>query len=447
MTLRSTLLAALVAAVPVIAPASALDVQKVVSPGGVEAWLVEDATNPIVAVNVMFRGGAALDPEDRPGAARFLAAMLDEGAGDLDSRAFQTRLEDLSIELSFGANRESLTASARTLSETLEETFRLMGLALSQPRFDDAPLERIRGQLTARLRADEADQEQMAARLLREVAFPDHPYGRAVDGAVESAAAMTADDLRAAHARGIARDRLIVSVAGDVSAEMLAPMLDLAFAGTPARAAVDWRVAEASPEGLGRILAVDYDAPQTRAFFMQPGPARDDPDWFALALVNHVLGGGGFASRLVDEVREARGLAYSVYSALAPRQAAPIWFGGFATANERFEEAWNVVRAEWRRMAEDGPTDSELADAKAYLIGSFALRFTSTRSIAGVLTAMQRDGLALDYAERRAALINAVTIEDARRVAARWLDPDRLLLSVAGRPDGPPEARIPASDG
>ncbi len=418
-----------------LVPARAIEIQRVVSPGGVEAWLVEDHTNPIIAVRFAFDGGAALDPEGREGLAEMVSSLLDEGAGDLDSQAFQRRLEDLAVRLRFDAGRDTFGGHLRTLTRNRDAAFDLLRLALTAPRFDDEPVARIRNQILAGLRRDLENPNTIASRTLLRALFPDHPYGRPVGGTSESISAITTGGLRRFVGRRLARANLAIGVVGDITPEVLARLLDSAFGGLPERAAAG-RVAETKPASSNETIVVTKPVPQSAIVFGQEGIKRDDPDFYAAYVMNHVLGGGGFTSRLYGEVREKRGLAYSVYSSLYPLDHAALIVGGAGTANARVAETLSVVREEWRRLASGGLTEKELADAKTYLTGSFPLRFTSSGRIASMLVGMQRDNLGIDYLERRNSYIEAVTLDDVNRVARRILRADRLIVVVVGEPDG-----------
>lgn len=426
---------------------AAVDVQELVSPGGVKAWLVEDRSIPLISVSIGFRGGAALDPPGKGGLARFVSALLDEGAGDLDSRAFQQRLNDLAIELRFDTGIDEFTGSLRALTERRDEAFDLLRLALTAPRFDVEPVERIRGQLLAILADEATDPRSIADRILWNQAFPTHPYGRASNGTRDSIAAISRDDLKSFVTGRLARDNLVIGVVGDITAAELLPLLDRTFGGLPARSA-EVTVAEAGQKDSGSIVVADRDVPQSVVLFSQPGIKRDDPDFFAVYVVNHILGGGGFSSRLTNEIREKRGLAYSVGTDVVPLEHAGLIAGSFATKNESAGEAIAILKSEWARMREEGPTAKELEDAKLYLTGSYPLRFTSTGAIADGLMGIQIEGFDKDYFNQRNGYINAVTLEDARRVAREILDPDKLSIVVVGRPASVTATRdAPALDG
>ncbi|MCH7793844.1 MAG: insulinase family protein [Proteobacteria bacterium] len=416
-------------------PAAAIEVQRVVSPGGIEAWLVEDHSNPIISLDMTFRGGAALDPVGKEGLANLVSGLIDEGAGDLDSQAFQGRLQDLSIGLSFSTGLDTFSGDLKTLTENRDTAFELLRLALNEARFDEEPIARIRSQILAGLARDSENPRVIVRRTLNKVLFPEHAYGRPVSGTTESVTGLTVKDLRRFTAERFARDVLVVGVVGDITAKDLARLLDETFLGLPATAApVD--LTDTTPSGKGGVVVVEKDLPQSVVVFGHEGIERADPDYYTAYVVNYILGGGGFSSRLYKEIREKRGLAYSVYAYLNPLDRAALVVGGVATQNERVSESLDLIRAEWRRMAEDGPSEEELRDAKIYLTGSFPLRFSSSGRISGMLIGMQLNYLGIDYLDRRNALIEAVTLDDARRVARRLYDADKLTVIVVGRPEG-----------
>jgi len=430
-----TVILLLVAVVLAGSPARAIEVKRVVSPAGIEAWLVEDHSVPVLSLVASFPSGAALDPTGKEGRASLVSSLLDEGAGDLDSKAFQEKLADISAHLRFSASRDRFDARLRTLSAKRDAAFDLLRLALTAPRFDSKPVARIRAQTIAGLRADLQDPDTIAGRAWFRTVFPAHPYGRPVDGTVKSVSAITVADLRDFVTGYMARAGLKIGVAGDIAPDELARRLDQIFGALPARGRPD-NVSSAQPASPGKRVVIKRNVPQSVVVFGQAGIARDDPDWYAAYVMNRILGDGGFASRLTEEVREKRGLAYSVYSYLSPLRHAALMMGGVATANARVGESLNVIRAEWKRMRDGGVTAKELADAKTYINGSFPLRLDSSRRIARLLVAMQIHNLGIDYVERRPSLIDAVSREDIARVARRLLKPDALTVVVVGKPNG-----------
>jgi len=416
-------------------PAAAVEVEQVVSPGGIEAWLVRETSVPIVSMSFAFRGGAGLDPKGKEGLARLLSGLLDEGAGDKPSRAFQEHLEDHAINMSFNANLDQFSGSLVTLASEAEVAFDALGSALASPRFDADAVERVREQVIAGLARNLKNPDRIARRLLSETLFPDHVYGRPVGGTPDSVAAIEIADLRRMVAERLARDVLFIGVAGDIEPEALGTLLDRAFGALP-EAAVVAEVAETTPQGAGALLIDRQPVPQSVVVFAKEGLKRDHPDFYIAYVMNHILGGGGFDSRLTEEIRVKRGLAYGVYSYLSPMDHAALVAGGAATQNARVGETLALIEAEIGRMRDEGVTEAELDEAKTYLTGSFPLRFDSNGRVADMMVGMQMADLGIDYIERRNGLIEAVTLEDVRRVAAEWLDPDALTVVIVGDPKG-----------
>lgn len=420
-------------------PAGAVEIQHVISPGGIEAWLVEQHTIPLVAMDFAFRGGAKLDPDDKTGLSRLAAATIDEGAGDLDSQAFQKRLEELAVRLRFEADHDAFRGSLQTLTENTGEAFRLTRLALTAPRFDTEPVTRIKAQLLANLKEAEEDPDAIASKAWFAAAFPGHPYGRPVEGEAGHISRISAEDLRQFTLRQFARDRLVIAVVGDIDAVQLGQMLDATFGVLPASSSAP--VPAPVIPAVKQSLLIQRNIPQTVMMFGLPGLLRKDPDFIPAFVMNYILGGGGFNSRLTVEIREKRGLAYSVYTQLAPLEQAGLFIGGVATQNERANETVALLRQEMGRMRNEGVSAEELENARTYLIGSFPLRFDSNSKIAEQLLAYQLENLGIDYMERRNDLMRAVTLEDVNRVAKRLLDPENLLLVSVGQPNGASPAK------
>lgn len=415
------------------APAAS-KIEAIVSPGGIKAWLVREPAVPMVALDYAFTGGANADPADKPGVANMVGSAIDEGAGDLDAQAFQERMEDKAIQLGFTAGRDQFRGSLRALTANLDDAVALLRLALTAPRFDAEPVERIRDQMLSALRRATTSPNDIANRRWWATAFPGHPYGQPSNGTPESLAAITPDDLKAYVRNVFARDTLTVAIVGDIDAAGAGKLIDSVFGGLPAKANLA-PVPAAVMQGLGERIVVDLDVPQTVINFGSPGLARNDPDFFTAYVVNHVFGVGSHTSRLYNEVREKRGLAYSIRTALIWMNHANVLSGGTATQSARAGETLSIIEREAKRMAEEGPTQEELDKAKAYLKGSYALGFDTSTKIAGQLVQIQLDKLGIDHPERRNALLDAVTLADAKRVAKRLLDTKTLTL-VVGRAQG-----------
>ena len=434
--LRAALAAVIVAAALVFAPApaSAVKIDVVKSPGGIEAWLVQDATVPLVAISFAFRGGTSQDPADKPGVANMMSALLDEGAGPYDSRAFHQKLDEKAVEFRFTAGRDYFRGSLRVLKEHRDGAFELLRLMLNEPRFNPPEVERIRRQLHSALLRDTNQPGDIASRAWWSTAFPDHPYGRPVKGMPDSVNAITIDDLKAYRQRVLARDGLKVALIGDITPEAAGKLLDQVFGGLAVKGDLK-PVPDIAMHGIGQRIVREVDVPQASVVFGGAGIPRKDPDFIAAYVVNHILGGGSFSSRLYNEVREKRGLAYSVHESLVWLRHSAFVIGGTATRADRTADALGIIEDEIKRMREEGPSADELAKAKSFLKGSYALNFDTSTKIIGQLVQMQVDDLGIDYVNERNRLIEAVTIEDAKRAAHR-LYKGGILVTVAGRPNG-----------
>ena len=426
--LAATFLLFLVAVVP----GYAVEIQEVVSPKGIRAWLVQDDFVPLVSMRFAFKGGSAQDPKGKDGLANLMTGLFDEGAGDLDSNSFQDKLDDVGAEMSFNADDDSITGSMRMLSDKRDEAVELLTLAVNNPRFDQAPIDRIRQQVIAGIKASERNPNTIAGRKFAEALYGDHPYGRQSEGTEQSLTSITHDDLAAFHKRNFARDNLIVGVVGSISPEELKPLLDKVFGDLPEKA----QLATVSDAKLafGKTTQVDYALPQTSISMVYPGVRRKDPDFFAAYIMNHILGGGTFSSRIYNEVREKRGLAYSAGSNLANRDHMAALMISTATRADRASETLQILKAEVAKMAKDGPKKEELAEAKKYLVGSYAVNnLDSSSAVASTLVGLQDENLGRDYIDKRADLINAVTLDEVKAAARKLLLTDPAILIV-----GPP---------
>lgn len=420
-------------AVAFVHPAHAMKIQEVKSKGGIEAWLVEEHSVPLIAMRFAFRGGSSQDPEGKGGLANFMSAMLDEGAGDLSASQFQERQEELAMRMSYSDSRDAFFGTFETLTENRAESVKLLRLALTKPRFDADAVERIKKQLLANLVYAARSPEKVASKNWYASAFPKHPYGRPSEGTKETISGITGSDLEAFRKRNFARSNLKVSVVGDIDAETLGGMLDEIFGDLPDKADLA-DVAQTAPVAGGLEQVTEMAVPQSVAVFGLPSVKRKHPDFMTAFVLNHILGGGGFASQLMEEVREKRGLAYSVYSYLLPEDHASTLVGSVATKNESIAESLTVIRDVLKHIASNGPTQEELDNAKKYLVGSYALRFDTSSKIASQLLGLQLEDFGPDYIEKRNGLIEAVTLADIKRVAAAQLDPSQLIVTIVGQP-------------
>ncbi|MGV6890243.1 M16 family metallopeptidase [Rhodophyticola sp. SM2404] len=427
----STIAAAMMLALPAAAD---IDIQEITSPQGTSAWLVEDHTIPFVALDIRFQGGTSIDPEGKRGAVYFMTGLLEEGAGDLDAQAYAQQAEALAAQISFSSYRDSVAISAQFLSQNRDEAADLLRDALVSPRFDESAIERVRTQILSIIESHQQDPDELGAQAFNAQAYGNHPYASPEQGTLETITTMTRDNLVAAHRAALTRDRVFIGAAGDITAEELGVLIDRLIGDLPAEGPALPGPAEYALEG--GITVVDYPTPQSVTIFGHEGIERTDEDFFPAFVLNQILGGGGFQSRLMNEVRVNRGLTYGIYSYLSLADWQPMLLGQFSSSNNLVAEAIEVTRSIWQDMAENGVTEEELEAAKLYMTGAYPLRFDGNGTIAGILAGMQQDGMPTEYINTRNDRVNAVTMEDIRRVAARLLQPDGLRFVVVGQPEG-----------
>ncbi|WP_170549861.1 M16 family metallopeptidase [Ruegeria atlantica] len=426
--------ATLIAVVIALPAWAEIEIEEVTSPGGITAWLVEDHSIPFTALELRFRGGTSLDEPGKRGATYLMSGLIEEGAGDMDARTYARELESLAASFRYNASDDSVSISAQFLTENRGEVIDLLRTTIHEPRFDEDAVERVKAQILSGLRSDQTDPNDIAGRNFAQMAYGDHPYGSEGKGTIESVSALSRDDVVTAYDNVFAKDRLYVGAVGDITADELGALLDTLLADLPeAGKPIPGRADVDIPGG---VSVVEFDTPQSVALFGHAGIDRDDPDFFAAFVLNHILGGGGFESRLMQEVREKRGLTYGVATYLVPKDLASVYLGSVSSANDRIAEAVEVIRDQWARAATEGVTQKELDDAKTYLTGAYPLRFDGNGPIAGIMVGMQMENLPIDYIATRNDKVNAVTLDEVNRVASELLDPQGLHFTVVGKPEG-----------
>ena len=414
--------------------AAEVDIQEIVSPGGINAWLVQEESIPFVALEIRFKGGTSLDEPGKRGAVNLMTALLEEGAGDIDAREFARRSEELAASYAFGAGADFLRVSARFLSENQDHAIELLRMALREPRFEEPAIERVRAQVITSINASAKSPNSIAGNTFYAEAYGVHPYGTNDSGSLESVAGLRRADLVEAYRSAFSRDRLFVAAAGDISAQELGNILDNLFAGLPEKGP---NLPDQTINKLGTgVRVVEFETPQSVAIFGHQGIDRHDDDFFAAFILNHILGGSNFGARLNQEVREKRGLTYGISSHHSSREYGDLYVGQVASSNGQIAEAISVIREVWSDVAENGVSQEELDHAKTFLTGAYPLRFDGNARIASILVGMQVTGLEPEYIRSRNEKVLAVTLEDIRRVARRILRPDDLYFVVVGKPEG-----------
>ena len=411
-----------------------VDITQVTSPSGLEAWLVEERSIPFVSLDLIFAGGAALESDAQAGVVNLMTSLLSEGAGDMDAQAFAARSEELATRIRFEAGRDSVSVSVRFLTEDADEVIEHLRLALTEPRFDEDAIARTRGQLMAQLRRDVLDPNTIASRAFANAAFQDHPYGRESNGTPETVSTLDRDALVAAHQGAIARDRVYIGAAGDISADELGGLLDRLFEGVPE---TGWDMPERA-EFLAEpgMEIIPFDGPQSVVAFGHAGIARDDPEFLTAFVVNEVFGGGRFGTRLMRSLREERGLTYGIGAFLSSGALGESYQGRLSTDNANVELVIDLLRDEWAQIASEGVTEGELDRIQTYLTGAYPLRFDGNSSIASIMASMQYQGFDIDYVNRRNDMISALTLDEVNDLASRLYDPDALFFVVVGQPVG-----------
>jgi len=438
---------------PAMAAQKVLDIKTFQTPAGITVWLVEDHSVPVVSLNFSFEGGLAYDPADKPGVARLVSILLDEGAENLGSQDFQEKLSNNAISLGFTAGRDAFFGELRTLRDNRDLAFDLLRMALASPRFDADAIERMKNANVAQIQRDQGDPSWLSARTFNGMLFEGHGYSQPGYGHLASMASITRKDLLAFTQAQFGRDVLKVSIAGDVTQAEASALIDKTFASLPEKA-TKLETVDATLQYPGKTILLPLDTPQTYIAVGAPGIRRDDKDWHSAVVMNFIMGGGDFDAWLMHEIREKRGLTYGVYSSLQSMKHAALLQVSLSSSNENVEQVLSIIREQWKKMADKGPSEQELKNAKAYLTGSLMLELTSTGDIAQVLNGLQRDGMDADYINRRNDMLNAVTLNDIKRIAKRLFKAADLTTVLVGKPenikvdillDQPPGMALPAA--
>jgi zinc protease len=434
---------ALASAVLIAVPAGAVTVKALPAPKTETIWYAEDHSLPMIAMTASLPAGSAYDPHGKDGLAAFAASLLDEGAGNLNSKAFHEALANRAIQLSITPGRDEMIISLVTLKENAPEAFRLLGMALSKPHFEGDAVNRVRAQMLAGLEQGEEDPNTVAGKAFTKLYYGKHPYAHSAGGTPQTLAGINQRDLHAFAATHWVRGGMKVSVAGDVTAQQLTQLLNTAFGAIPNRTPpmIPWP----GKVGAPGVHVIPMPVPQPTVIFALPGMLRSDKDFLAAYVDNYILGGGDFSSRLMDEVRSKRGLTYGISTSLNTYRRSGLFVGSVATRADAVNQSIAVTRQTMKDFATNGPTDKELADAKTYLTGSYPLAFASNAGISAQLNSFQRVGLPIDYVTKRNALITAVTLADVKRVAAKLFDPSRMTIVVAGTPREPNGGKKPSA--
>ena len=413
----------------------ALNITEVNSASGVNAYLFEDKKNPIVSVSFQFSGGASSDPIDKQGLSKMVSLLLDEGAGNFSSFDFQSRLENNGIRLNFNSTLDSFSGNLTTITENIDEAIKLLSLAITSPRFDEEPISRIKKQIESSIIVEEERPRYFANKKIYELIYPNHPYGRSRNGTLETLENISKMDLINYVKTRFSKDNLIVGVSGDISPEQLSHLLDKVFGNLPNNTLSDSALSIVSPKYFGTVVE-NRKFPQSVIIATSPGVSRDDKDWYAALVANHILGGGSFTARLMQEIREKKGLAYSVGSSLVPYKYSNLLYTSLGTKNESVAESIKTLKHEWEKFQKEGISYEELKLAKDYITGSWPLRFTSSTSIASILVSVQYNNLGINYLSDRNKIINSINVQQVNDIIKKIFDVKKLSFLIVGMPVG-----------
>ena len=405
---------------------------------GVKVWYTQNDTAPVVDIVLSFEGaGTASDPEGKAGRAAFAAAMLTEGAGTMDSVAFRRALDEKAIVMEMQAEDDRLTVHLYALREHATRAGQLLALALSKPQLAEVDQARMKADMRSLLARMNERPSYHAQRLLMQRGFKGHPYANAPYGDANSIAALTAQDVRDYVSTYITRGNVLIAASGDIDTALLDDVLEPVVDALAKNDSGAVAVTQTTLQGGGETVRKTMEAPQTTVLFAAPFVARDDARFYAAYLLNHILGGSGLFSRLGDEVRQKKGLVYSVQSDIEIKRGAALITGALSTRNATADEAIREVKTTLETLHTKGITTEECADAKSGVIGAYARKLDGNGAIAQQLLAMQIHGLGEDYINAREALFNKVSCGDINAVAEEFLSPSRFVFSVVG---GAPES-------
>ena len=409
------------------------------TPGGVPVLFVAAPDLPMLDVRIAFQAGSARD-NGQSGLASLTADLLDQGAGEWDANAIAERLEAVGAEMSIEAQRDMASASLRSLTQqpALNQALETLAQVISQPRFAEADFERMRANVLTSLSRDEQDPGTLGQKAIYRRIFGDHPYAAEPSGTPDSVTALNREDLARFHARHYVARNAVVALVGAVSrpeAEAIATQLTAGLAqGEPLLP-----LPPVADPPTAVLESIAFPSTQTHVFTGQPGMKRTDPDYFTLYVGNHILGGSGLVSLLMEEVREKRGLSYSVYSYFLPLAERGPFIAALSTKNDQGQGAREVLMATIERFRTQGPTPEELTAAIKNITGGFPLRIAGNGKIAQYLAMIGFYGLPLDYLDRFNDRISAVTAEDIRDAFQRRIDPARFATVMVG-----PAVKAPA---
>ncbi len=411
----------------------ALDFEKLQTKSGIQFWFVKDNSIPIISVNFSFSGGSSLEKKEKNGLSNLMVSLMDEGTKNYTSKEFRNSMKRNGMKLRFSSQKNRIDGVFQIISSQSQEGFNLFKEAINHPKFSEDEIQKVKNQIIASIKIDQANVSSIASNKFNENFFGDHIFSRNIKGSVNSLKNLTRKDLIDFHKQAFQKKNLVIGVAGDVDKKDLIKYIDLVFGKLEDKLEIP-AVEGFSNLSVGEKL-YEMETPQTSVLFGHPGLARNDKDYFSLRIANYILGGGGFQSRLYKNIREKKGLVYSVYSYLLPYENDGVLVGGFQTRNKSVYKTIQSVKKNWKDIQKKGISEDELENAKAYFNGSFTRNFTSTSSIAGLLQIVQYFKLGEDYFTRREKIINNINLKMVNEVASKYFKSEDLFFMIVGKPD------------
>ena len=411
----------------------ALDVKKSVLENGLILLIVEKHNLPVVRVTVGIKAGSIVESEEKAGIANLTAELLTAGTKKRTASQISEETEFAGASLSASGGNDYATMALSVLKKDLDLGFDLLSDTILNPLFPDDELNKKRERIKGSLRAQEENPEFVASKEFKKAVFGIHPYGRLVQGSPEALDRIKRDDLVNFHSTFYAPNNAIMSVVGDVTLEEVKNLLQKYFS--------EWHPSPI-PQGEGarvkvthvfsgqKIITIDKNLTQANIILGHMGISRDNPDYYAVSVMNYILGGGGFESRLMQNIREGKGLAYDIHSFFDANKYGGLFEVGLQTKNESANTAIEEILKEIKKIRSKSISDAELSDAKSFLTGSFPMRLETSQRIANFLVAVEYYGLGMDYIDKYPSYINSVTKEDVLRVAKKYLDSENFTLVV-----------------
>ena len=413
---------------------AAVNIQRWTTPQGVQVLLAERHENPIIDMAVSFRGaGNASDPDGKSETAAFTAALLPGGTKEMDEETFNAQTNGLAVEIGSSADNETATATLRSLSrpDTLKKAVSLFNGALTRPRFDEAVFRRNQTQAATFLQQQETKPDFTAARTLARLSYPDHPYGKGAYTTVQSINGITLDDIRAFYRTRYGKNNAVVAIVGDIDRKGADRLVQDALSGLPDRAAASADVPPVKKHPAQR-RDIPFAGEQAQIMLGMPLITRNDPDYYALVVGNYVLGSRGFDRRLLDDLRNQRGDTYGVYSNLTPERQAGMFTIAYSSRKPAARASLAAAQEVIRQFIAEGPTEEEMAQAKANITGSFPLRFDSNAKLLGYLNLIGVYNLPEDYLEAYPKAVAKLTAADVKAAWQKRVRPEDLNIVVVG---------------